>query len=503
MRKLYFSILAGVIFMVIIISGCATTPPKPIYLKKVLFDLTDSSQAIQTQQNITIELKPMNIVQEHLKSRYVQPFKITYIPFLSEKSVIKNVPLNVPFYHDLLPFRVTIINNTDHILRMKDSRVAYIDPSSDEPVMALDKAILYEDMEVLPAYNIIKNRLIKEYTPLNDIDESIERSLKKIIKKIKFINAFNKEIMPGMRYTGVIVFPISPTEAGEGKVSFIDMVSETDQAGNIKRKVRFDYRVKPIYKYYKYDPATGREVEISESVIKEAGAAYDTKGHTVNFFPEKTTEKMVRQALDKGGKPIDVWTFNDNIPTTKILFYKRRDLINPLLFTYDTQKDLFTFQAMWAWEKNKFDQIKNTVEYKRSAKEWYSNELIRRSADYAKKGDIDSQYKCIKKLESVQPINATVYNTIAWFYATNETYRDGEKAIEFGEKSVSIMKVSGHLDTLAAAYAEAGNFEKAIELQEKAIRLSSNEKEKAELQKRKEAYKKHKNYIQQNKEDKL
>ena len=145
----------------------------------------------------------------------------------------KELNWKVKFFEKLLPFQVTIINNTGHILRMRDSRVAYIEPGSDEPLMALDKATILEDMEILPVYDQLIWMLNHyQHEIINDLDECVEKGLRKVIKKIKFINAFNREIMPDMKFTGIVVFPIDPAEASEGKVSFIDMVSKTDNAGN-------------------------------------------------------------------------------------------------------------------------------------------------------------------------------------------------------------------------------------------------------------------------------
>jgi tetratricopeptide (TPR) repeat protein len=67
------------------------------------------------------------------------------------------------------------------------------------------------------------------------------------------------------------------------------------------------------------------------------------------------------------------------------------------------------------------------------------------------------------------------YNALAWLLATcpDAKYRDGVKAVELATRlcDLSMGSVADHLDTLAAAYAEGGNFDKAVETQKKALAI--------------------------------
>ena len=252
------------IFLLFIISACATVPQQTQYMTKTEYDLADSVDARQTIEDITISLKPLNVDKEIQKEKYTQNYTVTYLPFLETELKTIAVPLRTNIYEGTVAFEVEIINDTDHILRMRDSRVAYIDPDSDEPVMALDKASIMEDPEILPAYNKVKQYLEDKYSPRNDVGISINQAFSRIAKKIKFINGFNREILPGMRTKGIIVFPVEASDAAEGKISFIDMVSKTDKAGNPLERVRFDYRIKLNNKYYKTGP-NGEWLEISEA----------------------------------------------------------------------------------------------------------------------------------------------------------------------------------------------------------------------------------------------
>ncbi len=76
-----------------------------------------------------------------------------------------------------------------------------------------------------------------------------------------------------------------------------------------------------------------------------------------------------------------------------------------------------------------------------------------------------------------------VLNNLAWLYATSpdDEVRNGRKALTLAEKAVAQEPVSGYLSTLAAAYAESGDFEKALEVIGKALKTAETEDNKEEL----------------------
>jgi tetratricopeptide (TPR) repeat protein len=87
----------------------------------------------------------------------------------------------------------------------------------------------------------------------------------------------------------------------------------------------------------------------------------------------------------------------------------------------------------------------------------------------------------------------TVYK-LAMLRATcpNDKFRDGKHALEFAKRSKELTKTSKGDSAIAAAYAELGDFKKAIESQQKAIDSERNKDEQAKLQIAMELYKSNK-----------
>jgi tetratricopeptide (TPR) repeat protein len=101
-----------------------------------------------------------------------------------------------------------------------------------------------------------------------------------------------------------------------------------------------------------------------------------------------------------------------------------------------------------------------------------------RGITYAEgKGQYDNAISDLTKSIEINPMDAEAYNYTAWIFATcpNAIYRDGVKAVELAKKAVELDPKAIYLDTLAAAYAEVGNFEDAITTQEKVIDLIKKE----------------------------
>jgi len=91
---------------------------------------------------------------------------------------------------------------------------------------------------------------------------------------------------------------------------------------------------------------------------------------------------------------------------------------------------------------------------------------------YGKKSRYEEAIADFTKALEKKPHYLT-YNGLAWIFATskNKKYRNGTRALELAQKAVQISRKANSLDTLAAAYAEAGRFKEALETQEEALDL--------------------------------
>jgi tetratricopeptide (TPR) repeat protein len=146
-------------------------------------------------------------------------------------------------------------------------------------------------------------------------------------------------------------------------------------------------------------------------------------------------------------------------------------------------------------EKGQYDQaisdFNRAIELNPNDNKAYNN----RGIVYRLKGQYDQAVSDFNKAIDLNPLDAEAYNSLAWLFATAKVvrYRNGKKAVELALKGceLSSWRKGEYLDTLAAAYARAGDFDKAVKWEEKALE-SPNLARPSEFQKRLNLYRERK-----------
>lgn len=79
-----------------------------------------------------------------------------------------------------------------------------------------------------------------------------------------------------------------------------------------------------------------------------------------------------------------------------------------------------------------------------------------------------------RRLLALNPKSAGTHNNLAWLLATSEdaTVRDGPAAVSHAQQALSAADNPAWMDTLAAALAESGDFDAAVEAEDRAYALS-------------------------------
>ena len=124
---------------------------------------------------------------------------------------------------------------------------------------------------------------------------------------------------------------------------------------------------------------------------------------------------------------------------------------------------------------------------------------IGRGNAYQSKNDYDRAIADYDEAIRLDPKDAIAYDILASLLATcaQAGFRDGKKAVEYAAKAceLSEWKSPDFVDTLAAAYAEAGDFEAAIRWETKFLATSNlSEKDAADAKSRLALYQAHRPY---------
>ena len=117
--------------------------------------------------------------------------------------------------------------------------------------------------------------------------------------------------------------------------------------------------------------------------------------------------------------------------------------------------------------------------YRRGAEMGHTGAFSRLAYLLMRRGDASSLADATQWLgRAAQTLgSAQSHNDYAWLLATAKLdgVRDGELALQHAQTAVQLEPSAAHLDTLAAAYAELGQFEQAIDVQDRALATLTSE----------------------------
>ena len=111
----------------------------------------------------------------------------------------------------------------------------------------------------------------------------------------------------------------------------------------------------------------------------------------------------------------------------------------------------------------------------------------------------DKMTSFAEEIIAINPEFAEPYNTLAWLYVTssNSLYYKPMEGLKLAQKAVELKRDANNLDTLAVAFAANDNFEKAIEIEQEAINLATDEQSKVTFLLQIEGFREGKTYLQQ------
>lgn len=248
-----------------------------------------------------------------------------------------------------------------------------------------------------------------------------------------------------------------------------------------------------IVRFRPDDADAWNDLAVAYASKKDYANAFAALQHTLKIDPRSTFAYQYRARIhdDLGEYDLALADFDKAIASNSDDPYlyecrakvrvKRNDLAGALgdlasaLKLDPKRSDLYVERAwIYAVQKNHAAAI---AEYASAIalKQDDSSLYVQRGEMYYRTHEYAAAMADWKKALELKHDDGATYNSMAWLLATSTApkARDGKKAIEFATRAceLSAWKDGEVVDTLAAAYAEADNFKRAVEFENKAIAL--------------------------------
>ena len=136
----------------------------------------------------------------------------------------------------------------------------------------------------------------------------------------------------------------------------------------------------------------------------------------------------------------------------------------------------YDFRGIAYRSKGEYDQAIRDFDRAIELNPGFAEAYYNRDLAYRRKAALEQAIRDLGKTIELNPDSAHAHNSLAWILATcpEPHIRDGAEAVRLAERACELTdyKAPANLDTLAAAYAELGQFDQAVKTAEKALRLA-------------------------------